>query len=434
VTSRPGQLFASDVQLPSLRVRAIVGIAFVLLPGLASAQIISHRGFGELDTYLFTQEAPNDGTQVVADFLVRYEVFVKPAAWIQFAGGLDLRANSHDQVENAWRVDFSDRGRRRPRLSVRRLSTTIVHGGFSLDLGKQFIRWGKTDIVNPTDRFAPRDFLNVFDNDFLAITAARGVATLGSDTLEAVWAPRFTPSRVPLVDQRWTPVPPEAVGIPIVDRGSMLPAGSQTGVRWSHVVRGLESSLSFFNGFNNLPNVTTGVREGPGVTGTAAAEIDVERVYPAIRSYGADAAVPLRWFTLKGEAAYFTARSPLTDEYLLYVVQVERQRGEWVFVGGYIGEIVTARRAVLTFAPDRGASRSIVGRASFTIDPNRSLAVESAVHYKGDGLYAKGEYSQARGAHWRATVTGTLLAGNADDFFGQYRRNSYVLLALRYSF
>ena len=30
-----------------------------------------------------------------------------------------------------------------------------------MEAGKQLIRWGKTDILNPTDRFAPRDFLTV---------------------------------------------------------------------------------------------------------------------------------------------------------------------------------------------------------------------------------------------------------------------------------
>ena len=60
----------------------------------------------------------------------------------------------------------------------------------------------------------------------------------------------------------------------------------------------------------------------------------------------------------------------------------------------------------MTFAPDRGLTRSIVGRASYTIDPTRSLTFESAVRQNGDGVYAKAEYSQARGQHWRATVTG----------------------------
>jgi hypothetical protein len=153
-----------------------------------------------------------------------------------------------------------------------------------------------------------------------------------------------------------------------------------------------------------------------------------------MRSYGGDAAVPMRWFSVKAEAAYSTSDTPATDDFVLYVIQLERQSGEWALVGGYAGEIVTARRAAAIFAPDRGLTRSILGRASYTIDPARSLTLESAVRQSGDGVYAKAEYSQARGQHWRATASGVAIAGHSDDFLGQYHRNSHVAVTLRYSF
>jgi hypothetical protein len=75
-----------------------------------------------------------------------------------------------------------------------------------------------------------------------------------------------------------------------------------------------------------------------------------------------------------------------------------------------------------------------VARASYTIDTNRSAAIETSVRQNGNGVYVKGEFSQAQGRHWRTTVSGALLGGEAGDFLGQYRRNSHVILALRYSF
>jgi hypothetical protein len=157
-------------------------------------------------------------------------------------------------------------------------------------------------------------------------------------------------------------------------------------------------------------------------------------VFPSIRTYGVDAAMPTRWFTIKGEAAYFTSATRDADEYVLYVVQLERQSGEWMLVAGYAGETVTMRRAAITFAPDRGLTRAIVARASYTIDPNRGVAFETAVRENGDGVYAKAEYSQARGQHWRATIAGVAIAGHEDDFLGQYHRNSHAAMTLRYSF
>jgi hypothetical protein len=391
--------------------RAFVCFVAACQAGSAIAQTITQRGFVDGTLYLFPEQTLTDRTRVVGDLLVREEAFLKPAPWIQLAGGVDVRANTHDQVEGRWRVDFSDRTIERPRIAIRRAAATLTWRALTLDVGKQFVRWGKTDIVTPTDRFAPRDFLNVIDSEFLAVTGARGAVQVGGDTIEAAWVPRFTPSRLPLVHQRWTPLP-----VPFTPPRD-LPDGSQTGVRWSHVGSSLEYALAFFDGFNHLPNI-----ERAGF------------VYPAIRMYGADAAAPTRWFTIKGESAYFTSSSPTTDEYVLYVVQLERQTGEWVLVGGYAGEVVTAHRALLTFAPDRGMTTSFVGRASYTVDVNRSVAAETAVRASGDGAYAKLEYSQAYGQHWRATLSAVAIAGHSDDFLGQYHQNSHATVTLRYSF
>ena len=406
------------------------GVALIVALGgwsaTATAQVVSQRGFVEVRSAWFPQDSPNDGTNLVGDLLAREEVFFKPTLSVQFAVGLDARASSHEQVDTSWRVDLRDRGMLRPRLSLRRLGATLHRGPITVDAGKQFIRWGKADIITPTDRFAPRDFLNVIDSEFLPVTGVRAVVQVGPNTIDGAWVPLFTPSRIPLVDQRWSVVPPAYVAsITVVD--AKTPDRSQAGVRWSHTGSGYELSASFFDGLDHRP--TLDVRPDP-----RSASIEVAKMYPRLRSYGADGAVPTRWFTIKGEAAYVTSPVPTTDEYVLYVLQLERQSGEWALVGGYAGEVVTKRRGQLSFAPDRGLTRALVGRASYTIDGNRSLAIETAIRQNGHGVFAKTEYSHGRGQHWRATATVAVIAGRADEFLGQFRRNSYGSLALRYSF
>ncbi len=406
--------------------RTLLAVVLIAVPQAVAAQTLSQRGFVEAAGAYFPQDAPNDSVNGVGDLRIREELFLKPAPWIQFAAGADVRANTHGQVDTRWRMDFFDRAPLRSALSVRRLSTTISLGRFTVDAGKQFIRWGKTDILTPTDWLAPRDFLNVIDNELLPVTGVRGVVRLGSDTLDGVWVPALTPSRVPLPYQRWT-VPPPGAPSSIVEAEAEFPGGAQTGVRWSHAGSRIEYSLAFFDGFNHLPSFEI------------VAPFDPDRLtlvprYPSLRSYGGDGVIPTRWFTVKGEVAYFTSDTPRTDEYVLYVVQVERQTGEWTLVGGYSGEHVTKPRAQLTFAPDRGLTRAIVGRASYTIDVNRTISFETAVRQSGDGAYVKAEYSRAFSGHWRTTVSGSLISGSLDDFIGQYRRNSHATLALRYSF
>jgi len=159
------------------------------------AQNFTQRGFVETQGIAYPQEAINDDTHVIGEVRIRYEGFYKPSGRFQIAGALDLRGDTHEQTERVLRLDWDDRGRQRPMLSLQRLSAQYYRGGLAVEAGKQLVRWGRTDIVNPTDRFAPQDSLTVVDNDFLAIYAVRATYERGSDTIDVVWSPRLTPSR-----------------------------------------------------------------------------------------------------------------------------------------------------------------------------------------------------------------------------------------------
>jgi hypothetical protein len=271
-------------------------------------------------------------------------------------------------------MNLDDRPTRRPALSLREFSATIHKGKVTAEFGRQIIRWGKTDILTPTDRA----------------------------------------------------LPPELNGVNIVDAGARYPGRSQFGLRWNHIAPRYEYSLSYFDGFNNLPLFDASFDP---VTATA----HTQRFYPSMRMYGADTAIPLPWLTVKGEGGYFTSATPGTQDYVLFVIQVERQVKEWSLVGGYAGEAVTGGAAkALSFTPDRGFAKSFVGHATLTIDVNRSLTVETAV--RSAGSFVRFEYSQAVGAHWRVTPGVAWIRGDMADFLGQYHRNSYASLAVRYSF
>ena len=400
--------------------------ALVLWCSGAEAQTLSHRGFIDGQGVFFPQEAVNDSTRVVGDMLVREELVVRPARWVEFAAGLDLRANSHDQVESRWRVDFEDRGILRPRAAIRRLAATLTAGRLTLDVGKQFIRWARADIINPLDRFAPRDFLNVIQSEFVAVTGVRPSVQVGSETFEAVWVPQLTPSRMPLLDQRWTALPPEAAAISIRDAGSRFPNRAQVGGRWRHTGGRFEAGLAYFDGSNHLPHID--VRPTDVVT-----EVEVTRVFPRLRTYGAEFALPTQWITIKAEAGYFVSSTD-AGNYGIYVIEIERQAGEWMLTGGYAGDANGSAVEPLAFDPDRALAPAIVGRAAYTVDPRRTITVEGAARRNGDGQYVKADYSHAIGQRWRVTAAGVILAGAPDDFLGQFDRNSHVTTALRFSF
>ena len=410
----------------SRRRAAAIGSALglVLATGGPVAAQVSYRGFVEAGAIGYPRSAPNDPTRSVADLLVRFEPSIVIRRGVSVAASFDARADSHDEVARNWDVAYWDRTILRPALAVRRLALTLARGPFTLEVGKQFVRWGQVDIISPTDRFTPRDYVLPVSNEVLGTTAARLTLASASNSLELVVAPRLTPSRMPLLNHRWIGL--QAEGLSLADGGAVYPGGPQYGGRFSHVGSKVEYSLSYFRGDNHLPRLA--------VTPTGLTAATITRFYPAIRAYGADLVVPFGAFALKAEAAWLEARERDTDDYGLYVVQVERQQGEWLLLGGWVGEVVGTDRGALTYAPDRGLARSLVGRASYTIGPTRSLAIESVAHWSGDGVYAKADYAHLIGGHWRMTLRLIVMRGEPQHYIGQYRLNSFAGAVARFSY
>ena len=410
----------------------ILRVFIVLLLGgaAAGAQSFSQRGFLETRGFFFPRTVPGDSSHAIGEALLRYEAAYQARPWMRLSGAFDARTDTHRQTEREWSASWQDRNIQRPAFAVRRLEIILNRNGWNADLGKQLIRWGKTDILNPTDRFAPRDYLSVVDNDFLPVTAARVTYERSNQTFDAVYVPRFTPSRTPLFNQRWAGLPEDLPpGLEINDAGARYPGGGQAGIRWSRSGSRIETSLCFYEGFNHLPLLDAQIRS------IAPPRIDALRYYPKLRLYGGDLVVPTPWFLVKSEAAYFSSpQNGLADEYVLYVVQLERLAGEWVFVGGYAGEAVTTRVSPADFAPDRGLTRAFLMRAGYTFDARRSVSVDAAIRQNGDGVWVRTEYSHLLDSHWRVTGGLTWIHGSPSDFLGRYRRNSHASLTLRYSF
>jgi hypothetical protein len=409
-------------------VRPALVFALLAVAVPAAAQDFTYRGFGEVQSTVYPQTTPQDDDQFAVEGRVRFEPAYRVTEWLTVSGSIDARIDNLEQVERKWRLNVDDRGVQRPPFSLRHAAATLRRKTFALNIGKQFIRWGKTDILNPTDRFAPRDFLEVTEDEFFAVIGLRAQYERGAHSLDGVWTPRFTPSRAPLLGRRWVPLPAQAPPITgFIELPPAFPERSQYGARWNVLAPGFEFALCYFDGFNQLPQFVATPLSGRPL-------IALERSYAPLRMGGADAAVPLRWFTVKGEVAALFTSSDRSDDVVLYVVQFERQAGELSLVGGYAGEVVTERHPGLDFSPDRGLTRAFLGRVAYTINARSDVAFETAVRQNLNGVWIKAQYSEAIGAHWRATIGAAVMGGEAADFIGQYRRNSHLIATLRYSF
>lgn len=401
----------------------------LLICGTLFGQTFEQRGFVEFDLFGFPLTAPNDSSNAVGIGLVRWDASYKPAPWITFSGGLQAETDTHNDSDRSFRIDWSDRGLLRPAFSIRNAQISLHKDHVTLDLGKQFIHWGQTDILNPTDRFAPRDYMYVVDSEPIGVWGARLNAEYKGTSADLIWTPRFTPSRIPLLDQRWALLP---AGAPPTaqNAATIFPGGGQYGARINHIGNGYEVSGSFFEGYNHLPLLVPLLN---------SETLYVQRFYPKIRTIGTDAAIPLSWFTIKTEAAFFDSRetsvnAPRSDTYLLWVAQLERQVKEWVIAGGYAGQTVFDYRYPFYFDPERGLTKTVLAKAVWNASAPTNLTIETAIRQNGAGTWSTVEYSRQVATHWRVIGGITVITGNRNDFLGEYRRNSFGVLKVRYSF
>jgi hypothetical protein len=408
-------------------------------PAQTAAQSFDQRGYIETSLTGFPQTAPNDSSQAVGEAILQWDLSYKAFSWLKLSGGIGAQTDTHRETERTLHLDFQDRGLLRPAFDIRSAKVTMHRGHFTADIGKQLVRWGQADLLNPTDRFAPRDYLDVVDTEVLGVLAARATVEAAGNSLDLVWTPWFTPSRIPLLNQRWAELPPGFSGEPVSveNAATNFPGGGQYGARVNHVSHRYEASASIFEGYNHLPLI--GAIFNPVGPTLAGPTLYVQRFYPKIRMYGADMAIPLPWFTIKTEAGYFQSRAgaastPQSDDYVLYVAQVERQIRDWMFTGGYVGQTILIRRSQIDFDPERGLAEAFLLRVGYTIDARQSVSLENATRQNAQGTLTHAEYSRLIGSHWRMTLGGIIIEGASSDFLGQYRRNSSAILKIRYSF
>src|SRR5262245_40623043 len=125
-------------------------VAFIVVLLLSTfpsfAQTYTQRGFLEGRGTLYPRRAVTDPAHTLGESVFRYEGFFTPSNILQIAGGVDFRTDTHHQVERDFKLSWLDREIQRPLADVRRLSATLHSGPLTFEAGKQFIRWGKTDI------------------------------------------------------------------------------------------------------------------------------------------------------------------------------------------------------------------------------------------------------------------------------------------------
>ena len=440
--------------MPALRFLCLCGVAFLsLIPGQAFGQkALEFGGLLEesVQIYAWRPNRPDTYAAGIGHFQLWSRTAINSR--LSWRGTFDFRLDTHRDVDRHRWSDFSDRRLRQPAGAVSELYVDMKLSHVDLRLGKQQIRWGRADGFNPTDNLIPYDYLDTFSDRRIAVPAVKADAYLARAHFEAAWVPFYTPTRLPLLGQRWFPRLPSSVRIvpapgagPVDvdltyrDLGGPLPArtfgNGQWGVRYNQIVPSAEFSLSYLDGFDDIAffrTVSTPV--APPALQRPQALVDFHREYYRVKVAGADFASQIGPFAIRGEAAYFDQTDPNNLDHLLFVIGLDKTWGDWFAIVQYAGQKVNGRVQNAAIFPDLGLRSTMIYRIERTLRPSRSIEIKGALRLRDGDFFVQPLYNVALSNKWRLKIGATIFAGALDSYLGQFRGNSHLNLQLIYTF
>jgi hypothetical protein len=364
----------------------------------------------------------------------------------------DIRVDTHGNVNRGRWMDIEERGLRRPAGSISELYLDAKVGRVDLRLGKQRVRWGRADGFNPTDNIIPYDYLETFDDERLAVSALKADAYFTNTSVQFVWMPWYTPTRLPLLGRRWFPQLPVSMALPLFpggppldtdlyyrDLAGPLPArtfgNSQWGARFNQVLPRGEFSFSYFDGFDDLPYFRSDVSPFfSTISLRPKAFISLRREYYRVHVAGMDFASEIGPVGIRGEAAYFDQTDPLNLDHVLYVIGVDKHWGDWFAILQYAGQKINGRAPDMAVFPDLGLRSTLIWRVERTMGPSRSFEIKGALRLRDGDFLLQPVYSVALSNGWRIKLDATVFAGRENSYLGQFRESSHINLKLIYSF
>ncbi len=321
---------------------------------------------------------------------------------------------------------------------------------FEMRLGKQFIFWGKTDWLNPTDNINPWDYKNITSEveDYrLPVTAVKGNLYFGNFNLESVLLLHFEPHKIPVN------LPPVMGGLELRNEPTVFPENKlsnlQYAFRLSSQLFNVDYSFSYFHGFDRNPSLSFVFVRGLGVQ---PPYLTAQTSYKKIDIFGFDFVTTKDKFAFTGEAAYFlTEDKDGTDIYiknpnLYYVVGLdyaatddlsfnlqfsqkilfkydkESEENEW---------LIRTRQARPV---DDKITSTVTGKIQYSLGSYTSLLVIGVMNLKDKDFFLLPilNYNFADGVNISAGAT--WFNGPADSPFGRIKTDSKAFLEVKYSF
>lgn len=348
-------------------------------------------------------------------------------------------------------------------------------GPFYLTLGKQIVRWGKTDQISPVDNLNPQDLRQLIVPDYedrkIPVLMARMGLHSDSIGVEGVYVPFFEPARIDYFGTDWAvfrhikadaqrssldPATKTYIDTRFVDEDPPSNAfkNGEWGIRLSRTIGNVDLALSYLYAWEHLPFFSSfpiknfRVAESASFDNMLRALADanpmdepLEVVYKRSGIGGLEFETTAGPLGLRGEAAYFDNQSFLTNTFTSlrspvfhYVLGADYSGSNDLYINVQLSHqvILDYDSSILYF---KRHNVSLLGELKKGIWENYleaslkySLALSEHSYYLCPSIIFKyiSNLDVAFGYN--------LFQGDSDTFFGYYDDNDQVYLTLKYHF
>ncbi|SMP63016.1 Protein of unknown function [Desulfonatronum zhilinae] len=342
-------------------------------------------------------------------------------------------------------------------------------------LGRQRVRWGKTDEISPVDNLNPQDLREFLlpprEDRKIPNWMARVRFFPDWFTVEGVYVPFFESSRLDYFDTDWAmfrhlkeDARSSNLPEPMSEYLSALSVNENTpsrratngdwGARVSKSISGWDLAASYLYAWEKIPHISSFPVKGLHVEGglspesitTAARNAwltreNIEVVFKRSHTLGLEFETTLDQFGFRGEAAYSARRSLLTDSLvstskpvLHYVLGVDHLGEQDWYVNVQFGhQVVFGHDSTILF---QGRNEySINGELNKEFQRGNLKAV-LRYHYgiTDQSFFVNPHVILRFIKNWEFTLGLDLLGGPGDTIPGQYRDNDQVYILARFFF
>ncbi len=320
----------------------------------------------------------------------------------------------------------------------------LVRRGEKADfyLGKKIYSWGKAEGFNPTDNINPYDFLDFPDKEKIGVLLSAVEYSIGNYSVDVVFVPLFTPSRLPGQDNRWAGsaegeitvsnavIPADVTG---EVRERELPAktiaNSQFATRIKTTISGWDFALSYYHGFDSVPVVE---EEVVGLTKHYTPK------YNKINNYGLSIATTFDKLEMHAEGAYRDTANGHDDDFLSYIIGgsyswdelnlefIEKISLYFEFAGEKVVNAKDNRKRFSSADYSRPLKRSVLGSLVFKFNEDVDFRIGGNYNLDEYDRYIQPKVTYKVSDKLKLKAGLDIMAGHKDTFWGKWRKNDRV--------